>query len=116
MIIYMQTVENKANWRELSEPLPLKNVYGMQEYIPPGFQWNGSSVPIGFNAVFPRHRHPIASCRPDWRCAHARCAAERAYADRQFEKDVGKSSWWITKKLGYAGVRIGAFFGVGSNF
>jgi hypothetical protein len=42
--------------------------------------------------------------------------AERKFADKEFEKDVGSTSYWITKKVGYIGVRVGAFFGIGNNF
>ena len=116
MIIYMSTVEDKPNSRALAEALYLVNEHGPATSIPAGFEWDGSSVPFGLNAVFPRHRHPIASCRHDWRCSLATCKSDRAYADKEFESDVGKTSWWITKKTGYLGVRIGAFFGIGSKF
>jgi hypothetical protein len=29
---------------------------------------------------------------------------------------VGATSWWITKQVGYAGVRLGALFGVGVHY
>lgn len=43
-------------------------------------------------------------------------AEQRKWADEEFRKDVGETSWWITKQIGYLGVRIGAMFGIGSNF
>ena len=116
MIIKIQTVEGKPNHRVLTDGLPVRRVSGDWTCIPPGFEWDGSSVPVFFQGIFPRHRHPIASCRHDWRCRNARNKAERKWADREFEKDVGKTSWWVTKKIGYIGVRVGAFFGVGVNY
>jgi hypothetical protein len=102
--------------RALTQPLGYIDQYGQPQEIPIGFIWDGASAPWIFNRIFPRHRHPVATCKHDWRCGHAKNKKDRAFADKEFEKDVGKTSWWITKKLGYFGVRIGAFFGVGSNF
>jgi hypothetical protein len=116
MIIYMTNVEDDGDSRQLFFPLPLKNMDGTDGYIPSGFIWDGSSVPFIFQGIFPRHNHPIASCRHDYRCQTATSKAERKFADVEFEKDVGTTSWWITKKVGYLGVRVGAFFGIGSNF
>jgi hypothetical protein len=84
--------------------------------VPQDFKWDGNSVPLIFQGLYPKHNHPIASCRHDWRCKHAKNAEERKFADKQFEIDTGKTSWGITKKVGYMGVRIGAFFGVGSTY
>lgn len=100
----------------LTEPLICEHWDGSTRYIPTGFGWDGSSVPFIFQGMFPRHRHPIASCRHDWRCAHAKNKAERKWADQEFEKDVGTTSWYVTKKIGYYGVRIGAFLGIGNQF
>ena len=115
-IIYMRNVPGKPNHRALTEKLTCEHWDGSTRYIPAGFEWDGSSVPFIFQGVFPRHRHPIASCHHDWRCGQAKNKKERAWADQQFEKDVGKTSWWVTKKMGYIGVRIGAFFGIGNSF
>lgn len=115
-IIFMRNVPGKPNHRALTSPLPCKNQHGPPSYIPAGFEWDGSSVPLLFQGVFPRHQHPIASCRHDWRCKYARTPEERAWADKEFERDVGTTSWWITKKIGYVGVRIGAFLGIGTNY
>lgn len=116
MIIHMRNVEGTDDDRALDAPLPLLLIDGTMDEVPADFKWDGSSVPMLFQGIFPRHNHPIASCRHDWRCKNAKNAKERAFADKQFEKDVGKTSWWITKKVGYIGVRVGAFFGIGSNF
>ena len=115
-IIYMQSVPGHPNMRALSHPLSCQNQDGSDGEIPAGFHWDGSSTPFILRGIFPKFDHPIASCRHDWRCGHAQNAAERAWADKEFKKDVGTTSWKITAWVGYAGVRIGAFFGVGSNF
>jgi len=137
-IIYMRTVPGKPNHRALSAPLYCPKQDGSSGLIPFDFEWDGSSSelisengskikrgllrvlsePLNFcmRSVFPRHRHPIASCRHDWRCRKAKTPEERAWADKQFEIDVGTTSWWITKKLGYWGVRIGAMLGVGCRY
>lgn len=115
-IIYMRTVLERPNNRVLTRPLYCKNFDGTMGIIPVGFEWDGSSVPWVFQGFFPRHRHPIASCRHDWRCKNAKNAAERKFADEQFKLDVGETSWWITAQVGYIGVRAGAFLGIGNNF
>jgi len=115
-IIFMRTVPGEPNCRALVQDLPCRKMDGSYENIPAGFIWDGSSVPLIFQGFFPRHRHPIASCRHDWRCKEAKTSIERAWADEQFERDVGTTSWWVTKKVGYFGVRIGALLGIGSNF
>lgn len=115
-LIYMRNVPGRPDLRALTLPLELVNQDGSTSEIPAGFYWDGSSAPAVLQAVFPRHNHPIASCRHDWRCKHARNGAERKWADQQFEKDVGTTSWWITKKVGYLGVRIGAMLGIGVRY
>ncbi len=112
-IICMRNVPGKPNHRALTAPLPYRRMDGTTGLIPPPFDWDGSSVPWIFQGFFPRHKHPIASCRHDWRCRNAETPGERLFADREFERDVGRTSWWITKKFGYIGVRIGAYLGIG---
>ena len=109
----MRNVPGRPHNRALDAPLPLKMFDGTMGEIPAGFEWNGSSVPWLFQGIFPRHQHPIASCRHDYRCSTLKTSPERAWADREFEADVGTTSWWITKKTGYLGVRIGALLGLG---
>ena len=115
-LIYMTNVPGTDNDRALFKPLPLLMMDGTESEVPAGFVWDGASVPMLFQGIFPRHNHPIASCRHDYRCKQAQNDSERKFADEQFEKDVGTTSWWITKKVGYIGVRIGAFFGIGSSY
>jgi len=115
-IIYMRNVPGTDDLRALTAPLYYKNFDGSDGYVPFDYIWNGNSTPWFLRWSFPRHNHPIASCRHDWRCEHAKTPEERAWADREFENDVGTTSWWITKKWGYAGVRAGAVLGVGCNY
>ena len=115
-IIHMRNVPGEPKLRALDAPLELINMDGSKGFISVDFKWDGSSIPWVFQGLFPRHWHPIASCRHDWRCRYATCYAERLFADQQFKIDVGTTSWWITKQVGYVGVRIGAFFGIGSRF
>ena len=115
-IIYMRTVSGKPVHRALTKPLQITTMDGEVDEIPVDFEWDGASVPWLFNGLFPRHRHPVASCKHDWRCLHAKSPSERKWADEQFEIDVGKTSWWITKKIGYYGVRIGAYLGIGCHY
>jgi len=107
----MRNVDVKPKMRALTRPLSCGD-----DNIPIGFMWDGSSVPWFLQGIFHRHRHPVASCRHDFRCKKAKNKADRLYADEQFKIDVKKTSWAITSALGYTGVRIGAFFGIGSNF
>lgn len=115
-LIYMRNVIGQPLHRALTQPLSYLKHDGTTGEIPIDFEWDGSSVPFFLQGLFPRQRHPVASCRHDKRCRDAKNKAQRKFADKQFEIDVGKTSWWLTKKVGYWGVRIGAFFGVGSRF
>jgi hypothetical protein len=115
-IIHMRNIPGCEKGRALDAPLPCLNQDGSMGEVPVNFDWDGSSVPWIFQGLFPRHHHPIASCRHDWRCMNAKNAMERKWADGQFREDVGTTSWWITKQIGYLGVRIGAHLGVGVHY
>lgn len=115
-IIHMRNVPGNDKMRVLDAALPCSNYDGTDGEVPMDFGWDGASVPLIFQGVFPRHNHPIASCRHDWRCRNAKNSEERKWADGEFKKDVGTTGWWITKQVGYIGVRVGALFGVGVNY
>ncbi|WP_179953484.1 DUF1353 domain-containing protein [Desulfobotulus mexicanus] len=115
-VIHMRSVPGKPLHRALDKPLFCMNMDGSAGEVPADFEWDGSSVPVLLQPFFPRHRHPIASCRHDWRCKHARNHKERRWADQEFKKDVGRTSWKITAQAGYAGVRIGALLGIGNRW
>jgi hypothetical protein len=112
-IIHMRNVPGKPLHRALTVPLQYRKPDGTKGLIPAGFEWDGSSVPWLFQGFFPRHRHPIASCRHDYGCLLAKTPEERLFHDREFRKNVRKTSWKITAQAGYIGVRIGAWLGVG---
>lgn len=116
LIIHMRNIPGTDDARALDRPLPCLMPDGTTDMIPSDFSWDGNSTPFLVRPIFPRHNHPIASCRHDYRCGKAKNKAERKFADVEYERDVGTTSWWITKKVGYIGVRIGALFGIGSNF
>lgn len=100
--------------RQLLEPIPC----GTSE-VPVGFISDGASSGVMRYAgvfAFPKHKHPIAFFRHDCRCAVAKNKAERKFADAQFKKDVGKTGTKWEALKGHMGVRLGAIFGVGSNF
>lgn len=115
-IIYMRNVSGKPKCRALTKPLECLMWDGTTDYIQIGFEWDGSSVPWICQGLFPRHRHPIASAKHDYRCGKAENKEHRLWADKQFKQDVDTTSWKITSWIGYSGVRIGAFFGVGNKF
>lgn len=117
-IIHMRNVPGHPDNRALDAELPCLMWAGWTgpTVVPLDFEWDGSSVPAVFQGIFPRHKHPIASCRHDWRCSNARQPWQRKWADERFREDVGTTSWWITKQVGYLGVRIGAMLGIGCNY
>jgi hypothetical protein len=109
--IYMRSVPGRLNVLELTQPLPCGN--GL---IPVGFRWNGASSGIFQKLIvlnFPKWKHPIATCRHDFRCERATSAADRKFADQRFRIDVGQGGTKWEQIKGYVGVRIGALFGVG---
>jgi len=115
-LVYMRTVEKKPLHRALTKPLPVTLFDGSLSAVPVGFVSDGSSSGI-FAPIFPKHQHPVAYFRHDYRCQELVINAEqRKWADREFRADVAVTSWWITAQLGYAGVRIGALFGIGKGY
>lgn len=109
--INMRSVPGALDILELTRPLPC----GEGE-VPVGFQWNGASVGILRKVLFlgfPKWKHPIASCRHDWRCEHAETAAQRKFADQRFYADVGIGGTRWEQIKGYLGVRVGAWLGIG---
>lgn len=104
--LYENTIVGKPDHRQLSKPLPCGN-----SVVPVGFVWNGASVGAlryaGFLA-FPKWKHPIATCRHDWRCGLAKTKKERRFADEEFQRDVARTGTRWERIKGYAGVRIGA--------
>lgn len=114
-IIYMRNVPGFPDMRALTAPLYCKNMDGSDGEVPTDFVWNGNSSGI-FRFIVPRHDHPIASCRHDWRCENAKTPEERLFADQEYRIDTGTTASWIQAQIGYLGVRAGALLGIGSNF
>lgn len=117
-ILYYRTVPSRGdNYRATTSSLFCRMWPGYKglEIVPADFVWNGNSSGL-LSPVFPKWNHPIASCRHDFRCGKAETPEQRKWADQEFRKDVGTTSWWITKQVGYIGVRVGAMFGVGCNY
>lgn len=115
-IIYMRNVPGYPDLRALTAPLYCKNMDGSDGFVPFDFVWNGNSTPLGFRWLIPKQDHPIASCRHDWRCSQAKNTAERLFADQQYKEDISTTAGWLMTQLGYAGVRVGAYLGVGTDF
>lgn len=86
--------------------------------VPKGFEWNGANSPTVTTWIIPKaHRTLIASCLHDYLCELATCPADRKKADKLFEEELARRGHSkVRSKLGYLGVRLGALFGIGSNF
>ena len=112
--IYMSSVPGKPDHMQLTKPLPCG-----ESFIPLDFLWDGASTGVlrrVFILWFPKWKHPIATCRHDWRCSLAKTKEERKIADKLFREDVGVSGTRWEQFKGYLGVRIGAIFGVGTHY
>jgi len=110
IIVYMHTDPEDWRVRILDKPIPSKNFDGSDGEVPVGFRSDGSSVPWFAQGIIPRHAHPIAYFRHDYRCRNAKSWQERLWADREYGKDVGRTSPWIVSKIGYAGTAIGSIW------
>jgi len=115
-LIFMRNVPGHPDLRALTAPLYCKNFDGSDGFVPFDFVWNGNSTPFGLKWLIPKSDHPIASCRHDWRCGQAKNKEERAFADREYKKDISTTANWIETQLGYAGVRVGHYLGIGNDF
>ena len=114
--IYMKNVPGKPNHRELTKPLPCEMYDGSVEDIPVKYQWDGSSVPWIFTRIFPRLKHPVNSCKHDWRREHSSTYAEYAWSDSMFREGVSfvteetgrkdRAVAWIEGKIGFIGVAL----------
>jgi hypothetical protein len=108
--LFYRTTRN-SGLRMVSRPFTVGHIT-----VPMRFYWDGSSTPWGLRWIVSKWQHPKASCTHDFLCALARNDRERKYADRVFKHLVSRTSWKITEQAAYGGVRIGAFFGIGSDF
>lgn len=83
--------------------------------VPKGFRFDGASAPRLFWSVIPPMRETTkASCVHDYLCRTAKSKEDRRKADRLFFKMLREANLNIFRCLiGYLGVRIGAFLGIG---
>lgn len=83
--------------------------------VPKGFIFDGASAPRIFWAIIPPYKKTKkAACLHDWMCRNAKGKGDRLAADRLFYKmlqEAGLSS--IRSRLGYVGVRLGSYMGIG---
>jgi len=78
-------------------------------WIPALYKWNGASVgPLRW--LFPKWKHPVATCRHDYRCQKAKYWYQRKIADVLFYRDVGVRGTKYEQIIGYTGVRLGALW------
>lgn len=86
--------------------------------VPKGFIFDGASAPRVFWGIIPPFkRTKKAACIHDWLCANAKNKEDRKKADKLFkvmceEGGINKAR----STLGYLGVRIGAFLGIGVHY
>jgi len=96
------------------------------EIITKGFVFDGASTPRFLWMLIPPFRDLELSCRHDWDCMHARimmarsgirneeiAKALRKDADKRYGKRKRGVDNFVIGILAYAGVRLGAFFGIG---
>ena len=83
--------------------------------VPSGFVFDGASAPrIFWSIIPPFKRTKKASCIHDYLCRNAKSKEDRKRADEIFYRMLQESGISETRcKIGYLGVRIGAFFGAG---
>jgi hypothetical protein len=110
--IILRTVENKVDYREVVGGFS-RNGDGPD--IPADFLTDGASVPWFLRWLFPKWKHPKAVTGHDYDCLLAKSQRERKIADERFRRWVRKSNE-RDSKVGYAGVRVGARFGIGNRF
>lgn len=86
--------------------------------VPKGFEWDGASSPSIASWIIPKaYGTLIASCLHDYLCGLATCDEDRELADERFKYEIDMRGMSKTRSwFGYLGVRVGAFFGVGSNY
>jgi len=84
--------------------------------VPKGFLTDGASSPRIFWGIVSPFLNPKSSCYHDYLCSIAKNKAERKLADKEYRKLVGSENSKVEKILAYAGVRIGAWLGIGNRF
>lgn len=83
--------------------------------VPKGFRFDGASAPRLFWSIIPPMRETTkASCVHDFLCRSAKNKEERLAADKLFFVMLREAKLSLPRCIiGYLGVRIGAFLGIG---
>lgn len=98
--------------------------------VPVGFAFDGASAPRFFWGIIPPFkRTKKAACIHDWNCRNAESPADRKAADLMFyrmlrevkviDKKTGREKHGINRArciIGYLGVRIGSYLGIGVHY
>ena len=86
--------------------------------VPSGFIFDGASAPrIFWGIIPPFKRTKKAACIHDYLCSIAKNKGDRKKADDLFKVMLEEEGLNRTRcTLGYWGVRVGAFFGVGVRY
>lgn len=107
------TKTDGSDFEILAEPF---TAYGVT--VPPGFRFDGASAPRVFWSVIPPFKGTKkAACVHDWLCKNAKGPLDRHIADLLFYimlLEAGLNR--VRSFIGYMGVRIGAFFGIGVHY
>jgi hypothetical protein len=82
------------------------------------FVFDGASAPRVFWAIIPPFkRTKKASCIHDWLCSIAKNPEDRLRADKLFRVMLKEAKINIVRRtLGYWGVRLGAYIGIGVHY
>jgi hypothetical protein len=113
MEILTRTDETNLDQEILLEDFTAHNVT-----VPKGFASDGASAPrLFWGIVPPFKRTKKASFVHDWLCRTAKNKEDRLKADRLFFTMLGEAKLNIVRcVIGYLGVRIGAFLGIGVHY
>jgi len=86
--------------------------------VPAGFKFDGASAPRVFWGIIPPFKQTKkAACIHDWLCKNAKNASDRKAADKLFHTMLQEAGLNKTRcRIGYWGVRVGSFFGVGIHY
>jgi hypothetical protein len=122
--IKMGSVPGKLEWRRLLEPIPCGN-----DWIPVDFIWDGASSGRWLSPLIPRWRHPIFSCKHDYRNYLIREMLKQGMSMKEAQKlrkisdqlgrddiMIGQKNKWVGETealIAYGGMRFGALLRIG---
>ncbi len=113
MDLYTRTIGDTGE-EETTRPF----IYDEVE-VPSKFPFDGASAPRLVWSIIPPYKYTKkAACIHDFLCRNAKNKQERLYADKKWEKVLRETTEFskLRIKLGYAGVRIGSWFGAGVHY